>query len=67
MILRGRRRLLRLREAGVRLIPAVEDVVYGLRLRPGSLTRDRAATDRGLASALAASLRRRGALGGAAA
>ena len=57
--------LLRLREAGVRFA-AVPDVVFGQRLRPGSLTRDRAATERGLAGALAASLRRRGALGGSA-
>jgi glycosyltransferase involved in cell wall biosynthesis len=55
--------LLRLRDGGAR-IATVEDVTLGYRLREGSLTRDRAATDRGLASALAASLRRRGMLGG---
>ena len=54
--------VLRLREAGVRLVTTPE-VVFGARLRPGSLTRDRAATNAGLTSALAASLRRRGALG----
>jgi hypothetical protein len=58
--------LLRLREAGV-CFASVPDVVFGARLRPGSLTRDRVATDRGLARALAASLRRRGELGGDAA
>ena len=54
--------LLRLREAGAR-IATVDAITHGYRMRPGSLTRDRAATDRGLASAIAASLRRRGVLG----
>ena len=54
--------LLRLRDAGAR-IATVDAVTHGYRMRHGSLTRDRAATDRGLASALAASLRRRGVLG----
>ena len=53
---------LRLREAGIEAV-LVPDVVLGYRLRPGSLTRDVAATHDGMVAAVAASLRRRGRLG----
>jgi glycosyltransferase involved in cell wall biosynthesis len=51
--------LLRLREAGVRLVLS-EEVTTHYRLRDGSLTRDRDATRHGLLAVLHASLQRRG-------
>ena len=51
--------LLRLREAGVRLVQS-EAVTTHYRLRDGSLTRDRDATRHGLLAVLHASLQRRG-------